>query len=73
MAESNSDKNQKKDDNPYKKNVNKWVLWTTIAVIIFVILLLIFNRRSTVINEEAESDSPIALISTHKSILNSQI
>ncbi len=63
MADSNPDKNDKKQDNPYKKKINKWVLWTAIAVIVLVILLLIFNRRSTVVNEEAESDSPIALLS----------
>lgn len=64
MADSRDDKNDKKQDNPYKSSVNKWVLWTAIAVIIFVILLLIFNRRSTVINPEGESDSPIALTIT---------
>jgi len=64
MADSNPDKNDNKQVNPYKKSINKWVLWTAIAVIVFVILLLIFNRRSTVVNEEAESDSPIALITT---------
>lgn len=73
MAESNSDKNKKNDNNPYKKTVNKWVVWTAIAVVVFVILLLIFNRRSTVVNEEAESDSPIAFITAQKSILSSQI
>ena len=62
MAESrNNDKDNNKDNN-YRNKVNKWVIWTAIAVILFVILLLIFNRRSTVINEEAESDSPIAVI-----------
>lgn len=61
MSDSNQDINGKKE-NPYKNKVNKWVIWATIAVIIFVILLLVFNRRSTAVNEEAESDSPIALM-----------
>ena len=62
MADSHPEKKDKKQDNPYNSSVNRWVLWTAIALIIFVILLLVFNRRSTVINEEAESDSPIALL-----------
>lgn len=62
MADSNHDKNDKKQENPYKSRINKWVIWTAIAIIIFVILLLVFNRRSTVVNEEAESDSHLALI-----------
>lgn len=66
MADSNTNKTNKNDDNPYKSKVNRWVIWTAIAVIIFVILLLIFNRRSTVINEEAESDSPIAMVQYNK-------
>lgn len=61
MADSNNSKKDNNEDNPYKKNVNKWVIWTAIAVIVLIILLLVFNRRSTVVNEEAESDSPIAL------------
>ncbi len=65
MADSHNEKDDKKDNNPYKTSVNRWVLWTGIAVIIIVILLLIFNRRSTVVNEEAESDSPIAIIDNY--------
>lgn len=60
MADPKNNK-EKKEDNPYKRNVSRWVIWTAIAVVIFIILLLVFNRRSTVVNEEAESDSPIAL------------
>lgn len=61
MANSNDKKKDNNEENPYKSSVNKWVVWTAIAVIVLVILLLIFNRRSTLINKEAESDSPIAL------------
>lgn len=67
MAKTNDKNKDNNADNPYKKKINNWVIWTAIAVIIFVILLLVFNRRSTVINEEAESDSPIAMV-----ILSSQ-
>jgi len=67
MAKSNDKNKDNNADNPYKKKINNWVIWTAIAVIVFVILLLVFNRRSTVVNEEAESDSPIAMmILSHK-------
>jgi len=60
MAKINDKNKDNNEDNPYKKSVGKWVIWTAIAIIVLMILLLVFNRRSTVINEEAESDSPIA-------------
>lgn len=62
MAKSNDKNKDNNADNPYRNKINSWVIWTAIALIIFVILLLVFNRRSTVINEEAESDSPIAMV-----------
>ena len=62
MAKSNNVNKDNNEDNPYKSNVKKWVIWTAIVVIIFVILLLVFNRRSTVVNPEGESDSHIGLM-----------
>ena len=64
MASTNNKNKDNNEDNPYKKSINKWVIFTAIAIIVLMILLLVFNRRSTVINEEAESDSPIAMVTT---------
>lgn len=64
MAGTNDKNKDNNEDNPYKKSINKWVIFTAIAIIVLMILLLVFNRRSTVINEEAESDSPIAMVTT---------
>ncbi len=64
MADSNNDKKDRKQENPYKSKVNKWVIWTAVVIIIFVVLLLVFNQRSAVVNDEGESTVFIALWDT---------
>lgn len=50
MADSNKDNREK---NEFKDTRNRWWIWTAVAIVIFIILLLVFNRKSTVVADDA--------------------
>ncbi len=55
MADSGRDK---KDKNEFKDTRNRWWIWTAVAIVIFIILLFVFNRKSIVV---ADEDTPTAV------------
>lgn len=55
MARSDA---ENKEKNEYRTTTRKWVIGTVIAVVVFIILLLVFNRRSDVVSD---GDQPTGL------------
>ena len=47
--------NSGKEKNEFKDSRSRWWIWTAVAIVVFIILLLVFNRKSIVV---ADEDTP---------------